>query len=253
MDEFKGNEIAKKVTTSYERCYEEIQKVMEQKVANKDIGSLYTYLLDNKSGEINNLGKRLLLDTCFLQETKQRVNEMERASGVMAKIEEKAASKPSWYPTGRMWLDEQDTQQLQQFRAHFQERHMAYLLQSLVFEKMVETDLKEASGLTEWHLRRHLEAFRDPQLTLNKASPNKMMYDSIRILGLITTSSIDRTLVLLHNAPQDGELKSKLVRMLICFCHNSMQLKPNDNHLHANICHLQYSIAKFSDLIIAPG
>ena len=45
IDEFKGNEIAKKVTTLYEKYYSEINKIMEVKIANKDIGSIYTYLL----------------------------------------------------------------------------------------------------------------------------------------------------------------------------------------------------------------
>jgi len=108
VDEFKGNEIAKKVTTCYEKCYEEIQKVMEPKLANKDIGSFYTFLLDNKNADFNNLGRRLLVDQCFLQETKQRVNEMERATGILAKIEEKAQSKSAWYPSGRMWLTQED-------------------------------------------------------------------------------------------------------------------------------------------------
>lgn len=79
---------------------------MEQKISNKDIGSFYTYLLDNKNMDIPQLGKRLLLDQCFLQETKERPDQMERASGILAKIEEKSRSKSAWYPSGRMWLTE---------------------------------------------------------------------------------------------------------------------------------------------------
>ena len=45
IDEFKGNEIAKKVTTLYERYYSEINGIIDAKIANKDIGSIYTYLL----------------------------------------------------------------------------------------------------------------------------------------------------------------------------------------------------------------
>lgn len=189
------------MTTCYEKCYDEIQKVMEQKIANKDIGSFYTYLLDSKNAEMNNLGKRLLIDQCFLLETKQRVNEMERATGILAKIEEKAQSKASWYPNGRMWLTEDDWKQISTLQRVFAERHMSYLLQSLAFEKMVEVSMKDAVALTGWHLKKHLESFRDPQLTLNKLSPNKMMYDSIRIQGLIITSQINKMLIKLHLNP----------------------------------------------------
>jgi len=34
---------------------------------------------------------------------------------------------------------------------------MSFLLQSLVFEKMVEFNLKDAVALTRWHLQKHLE------------------------------------------------------------------------------------------------
>ena len=84
IDEFKGNEIAKKVTTLYERYYSEINEIIDKKVANKDIGSIYTYLLTKN--DTMDLGKRLLLDQCFFQETQKRVTEMERSQGIIAKI-----------------------------------------------------------------------------------------------------------------------------------------------------------------------
>ena len=136
IDEFKGNEIAKKVTTLYERVYDEINKVMEQKIANKKIGSIYTYLLS--SGDTADLAKRYLLDQCFFAETGQRVQNMERVQGILVKIEEKAASKAGWYPQGSKWLNEQDWQDLSQHQRSFNETHMSFLMQSLVFEKMCE-------------------------------------------------------------------------------------------------------------------
>ena len=39
---------------------------------------------------------------------------MERASGILAKIEEKSRGKPIWYPQGRMWLTEQERETLDQ-------------------------------------------------------------------------------------------------------------------------------------------
>ena len=33
---------------------------------------------------------------------------MDRVQGILAKIEEKAASKSAWYPSGRMWMDDAD-------------------------------------------------------------------------------------------------------------------------------------------------
>lgn len=72
---------------------------------------------------------------------------------------------------------------------------MTYLLQSLVFEKMVERNLGDASALCEWHLSRNLEIFRDAQLTSNKLNPNKMMYDSFRILGLVIYTELNKTFI----------------------------------------------------------
>ena len=60
VDEFKAVEIAKKVTTAYERSVEEIEKIMEQKNTNKNIGSIYNYLFNMQ--EARNLAKRILLD-----------------------------------------------------------------------------------------------------------------------------------------------------------------------------------------------
>ena len=71
VDQFKNNEVAKKVTTLYEKYFDEIQKVVDQKVANKDIASIYTFLLTK--GETVDLAKRMLMDQCFFEETKQRV------------------------------------------------------------------------------------------------------------------------------------------------------------------------------------
>ena len=44
-----------------------------------------------------------------------------------------------------------------------------------------------------------------------------------------------------------------LLRTLICLCFNSKLLKPDDAHLQANISHLNYTQAKFSDLIETHG
>ena len=45
VDTFKNNEVAKKVTTLYEKYFDEIQKITEAKRQNKDIASIYTYLI----------------------------------------------------------------------------------------------------------------------------------------------------------------------------------------------------------------
>jgi len=69
-----------------------------------------------------------------------------------------------------------------------------------------------------------------------------MMYDSIRIQGLMITSLINKTLIKLHLSPDATELRQTLVHLLVCYCHNSMQLKPGDQHLTANVRHLQYTL-----------
>ena len=78
-----------------------------------------------------------------------------------------------------------------------------------------------------------------------------MMYDSMRILGLIIYIELTEALIKLNTNPQDADLKMKAVRTLICFCFNSMTLKQDDNHLRANINHLKYLILNFSDVIEA--
>ena len=90
VDTFKNTEIAKKVTTTYEKNYDELKKKMDEKGGNKDIGSIYTFLMSRQ--DTAELAKRLLLDQAFFEETKQRVHEMAKAGGVMAKIEEKASA-----------------------------------------------------------------------------------------------------------------------------------------------------------------
>jgi len=125
VDTFKNNEVAKKVSTLYEKYFDEIQKITETKLANKDIASIYTYLITKP--DFKDIGKRLLLDQCFFEETKQRVHTMERAQGILAKIEEKAASKSAWYPAGRTWMN-QDDWSVNEISKSFAERHMAYVM-----------------------------------------------------------------------------------------------------------------------------
>jgi len=73
---------------------------------------------------------------------------MERATGILAKIEEKANSKSAVYPTGRMWMNQEDSQ-IYELIKFFAEKHMAYLMQSLVFEKMCEGSFRDATALME--------------------------------------------------------------------------------------------------------
>ena len=56
----------------------------------------------------------------------------------MAKIEEKATDKKGWYAGGRMWLNDEDWRLIADCVKVFNERHMIYLNQSLVFEKLVD-------------------------------------------------------------------------------------------------------------------
>lgn len=151
-------------------------------MANKDIGSIYTNLLSKP--ETIDLGKRLLLDQCFFKETNQRVQTMERAQGILAKIEEKATDKKGWYAGGRMWLNDEDWRLIADCVKVFNERHMIFLNQSLVFEKLVDGKSREGLAVMEFHIRKHIETFRSDQLTVNNKSPHKLMYDSVRIFGL---------------------------------------------------------------------
>ena len=88
---------------------------------------------------------------------------------------------------------------------------MTYLVQSIIFENMVERKITDAASISELHLRKNLEIFRDNGLTQNKGNPNKMMYDSMRILGLIIYIELIETLIKLHATPQDAKLKQKAI------------------------------------------
>ena len=81
--------------------------------------------------------------------------------------------------------------------------HMQYLLQSLCFEKMCEGSYKDTTSLMEWHIKQNLDIFRSDQLTTNQKSPNKMIYDSVRIVGLKMATAINKSLIYLHAAPED--------------------------------------------------
>lgn len=74
---------------------------------------------------------------------------MERATGILAKIEEKACSKSAVYPTGRMWMNQEDCK-INELAKSFVEKHMAYVMQSLVFEKICEGSFRDATALMEW-------------------------------------------------------------------------------------------------------
>ena len=150
---------------------------------------------------------------------------MERVQGILVKIEEKARDRASWYPSGRKWLTDDDSQLLNECIRTFAQRHMTYLLQSLIFEKMVEGSFSETLALMEWHIRRNLEIFRSDQLTMNQKDPNMMIYDSVRITGLKISSHINMTLIKLCSNPSDMPLKSALIRLVICLCQNTMLLK----------------------------
>lgn len=162
----------------------------------------------------------------------------------MAKISEKASAKQAWYPPAeKMFLDDEEyatvTQNVQPI---FAWRHMAYVLQSLVFEMMCEGSFKDATALMDYHIKKNLDAFRSDQLLTDSKSPNKMFYDSVRITGLKISSAINIGLISLAKtevADEIASLKSVLVRNLICICTNSMLLKQSDNkHLSANIHHI---------------
>lgn len=130
---------------------------------------------------------------------------------------------------------------------------MAYLIQSLAFEKMNEGSLKESLTLMNLHIRNQLDAFRSDQLTLDAKSPNKMFYDSVRILGLRISTEINKALIRLNANPADAELKSAIVQGVIQICFNSMLLKQTDAHLQANINHFSYTATNFHDLIEQAG
>ena len=83
-----------------------------------------------------------------------------------------------------MWLNDEDDSLLIDFVKDFQEKHMLFLHQSLVFEKLVEGHSREGLAVMQYHINKYLDTFRSDQLTANNKSPHKMMYDCVRIFGL---------------------------------------------------------------------
>lgn len=57
-------------------------------------------------------------------------------------------------------MREDDWTQIQSLYKTFASMHMAYLIQSLTFEKMNEGSLKESLTLMNMHIRNQLDAFR---------------------------------------------------------------------------------------------
>ena len=131
----------------------------------------------------------------------------------------------------------------------FRNQHILILTQSLVFEKMNEGNFGDTLTLMNLNVRSNINAFRSDQLTINAKSPNKMMYDSIRVFGLRITAEIDITLIRLSQNPDDPQLRKRLVQLITHLCNNTMLLKSTDSHLKMNMHHLNYSKAKFSDVI----
>ena len=80
-----------------------------------------------------------------------------------------------------------------------------------------------------------------------------MFYDSVRITGLKISTAVNIGLIKLSKDANNQELKADLIRVLICLCWNSMLLKQTDPHLIANIHHLAYSVANFTDVIDGNG
>ena len=252
IDDYLNTEIAKKVTTLYERNYEEIKKVLDNtSLSTKNIGSIYTYLIAKP--ETVDLGKRYLLDHCFFVENKQRWGQMERSGGITAKIEEKSKANASMYPVGRLVLSEDEMLALAQKTPEFTKRHMQHLLQSLVLEMMCAGRYSDSLALMSRQVRALIDEFRSERLTLDKTSPNKTLYDSVRILGLQIAAQLDRNLILLSKAPGDAALKSEVVRSIIQLCFNSSILKQTDPHFEANLSSLGHSKGKFTDIIDQAG
>lgn len=152
-----------------------------------------------------------------------------------------------------MWLNDEDWRLIADCVKVFNERHMIYLNQSLVFEKLVDGQSREGLAVMEFHIRKHIEIFRSDQLTVNNKSPHKLMYDSVRIFGLRIAAQLNEFLIKLHLSSDDIEIKKQVVHKLICLCQNSMLLKQNDKHLTANINHLKYSMNQFAALIEQTG
>lgn len=92
------------------------------------------------------------------------------------------------------------------------------LLQSLAFEKLVAGSSREGLALMDYHIRKYLEDFRSDQLTVNNKSPHKMMYDSVRIIGLRIAAQLNSSLIKLHLSPEDASLKSEVIQKVICLC-----------------------------------
>ena len=60
-------------------------------------------------------------------------------------------------------------------------------------------------------------------------------------------------LIKLSANPQDLNLKSEVIRALICLCNNTMLLKVSDRHFSTNYCHLNYSKNEFGELLQQTG
>ena len=55
------------------------------------------------------------------------------------------------------------------------------------------------------------DVFEDAALNTATSSPNKMLYDTVRILGLKIIGQLNLNLIKLSKEPQDGEIKREVV------------------------------------------
>ena len=50
--------------------------------------------------------------------------------------------------------------------------------------------MHEAAALSKYYVRTNLNTIKDPKLISDKLNPNKMLYDSVRIIGLLAYADI---------------------------------------------------------------
>ena len=158
IDEFNASDLAKRVTTLYERSYDEIVKVTEQKLSQKEMGSIYIYLMSK--AETKDLGMRMLLDYCFFAEAKDRIHTIDKSYVIIQKLQEKANAKKNYYSHAKLLIDEADQALITQHSEKLRGLHMDYLLQSLVLEKMNEGNTKDSLALMNHQVHARLAQFQ---------------------------------------------------------------------------------------------
>ena len=137
-------------------------------------------------------------------------------------------------------------------KKQFHESSLGFIALLMAFEQIGQKDIIQTLAISQKHIMKYKEIFEDPALNSAVSSPNKMLYDTVRILGLKIIGKINIGLIKLQKTPSDPAIKREVVTQLANLCFDQMLIKNKaDSHSVYNIQYLQQTTQMFSQTISA--